>query len=196
MTPHTPSTQPQIAHPACNAPQGMLHAPSRAASRIPVTARCHTLPIKAPCLPPAAGPSRAAEGAISIVSDEQGVGQHEASAGDLVLVHYTGRLAKSGDVFDSTRGGLVGGCGAGARCFKCAVCLCTQCPPAAGHAMPRCAWLAGCSCITTLHEVLAAPAPPHPFNLANPTAGVPRWWQRCQPASSHQDRRLPSARWV
>jgi len=57
------------------------------------------------------GPTSAAttepptEDGISIISKEEGTGIAAAKLGDLVLVHYVGRL-KDGTVFDSTRGGL------------------------------------------------------------------------------------------
>jgi hypothetical protein len=44
--------------------------------------------------------------AISILSKQEGTGTAAAQIGDLVLVHYVGRL-KDGTVFDSTRGGRV-----------------------------------------------------------------------------------------
>lgn len=42
---------------------------------------------------------------IKIISDSSGVGSHAAREGDLLLIHYIGIL-ESGQVFDSTRGGL------------------------------------------------------------------------------------------
>lgn len=44
--------------------------------------------------------------AVSVLSQEEGTGTVAAQQGDLVLVHYVGRLS-DGTVFDSTRGGLV-----------------------------------------------------------------------------------------
>lgn len=49
--------------------------------------------------------SAAAEPAVSILNKEEGTGTAAAQLGDLVLVHYVGRM-KNGTVFDSTRGGL------------------------------------------------------------------------------------------
>jgi FKBP-type peptidyl-prolyl cis-trans isomerase len=51
-------------------------------------------------------PPQQQEPAISILSREEGTGTAAAQLGDLVLVHYVGRL-QDGTVFDSTRGGLV-----------------------------------------------------------------------------------------
>jgi FKBP-type peptidyl-prolyl cis-trans isomerase len=53
-----------------------------------------------------AAPETPTQPAISIVSKEEGTGIAAAQIGDLVLVHYVGKL-KDGTVFDSTRGGLV-----------------------------------------------------------------------------------------
>eukprot|EP00878_Enallax_costatus_P018145 GHUV01019092.1.p2 GENE.GHUV01019092.1~~GHUV01019092.1.p2 ORF type:complete len:181 (+),score=46.44 GHUV01019092.1:1763-2305(+) len=52
-----------------------------------------------------AGNSSAAE-SVEVLSDQEGFGQHAVRKGDMVLVHYTGVLDDSGQVFDSTRGGL------------------------------------------------------------------------------------------
>lgn len=51
------------------------------------------------------GTVQAAEG-IQILDDKEGFGQHAVQQGDLVLVHYTGVVEETGEVFDSTRGGL------------------------------------------------------------------------------------------
>ncbi len=50
--------------------------------------------------------SRASTDSVSVLSQEEGTGTVAAQQGDLVLVHYIGRLS-DGTVFDSTRGGLV-----------------------------------------------------------------------------------------
>jgi len=44
---------------------------------------------------------------ITIDQDVPGIGSHGAAKGDLLLLHYVGRLKDSGQVFDSTRGGLM-----------------------------------------------------------------------------------------
>eukprot|EP00775_Hariotina_reticulata_P004551 gene4551-4803_t len=44
--------------------------------------------------------------AVEVLSEQEGFGQHSARQGDLVLVHYTGSVAETGQVFDTTRGGL------------------------------------------------------------------------------------------
>ncbi|WIA10556.1 hypothetical protein OEZ85_010743 [Tetradesmus obliquus] len=51
------------------------------------------------------GTVQAAEG-IQILDDKEGFGQHAVQQRDLVLVHYTGVVEETGEVFDSTRGGL------------------------------------------------------------------------------------------
>jgi len=43
---------------------------------------------------------------VEILADEPGFGKLEASANDLMLVHFVGKVKESGAVFDSTRGGL------------------------------------------------------------------------------------------
>ncbi|KAF5831950.1 hypothetical protein DUNSADRAFT_12345 [Dunaliella salina] len=43
---------------------------------------------------------------IEITSDEPGIGRHPANKQDLLLVHYVGRIKETGQVFDSTLGGL------------------------------------------------------------------------------------------
>eukprot|EP00882_Tetradesmus_deserticola_P028191 GHRQ01031388.1.p1 GENE.GHRQ01031388.1~~GHRQ01031388.1.p1 ORF type:complete len:230 (+),score=48.66 GHRQ01031388.1:412-1101(+) len=45
-------------------------------------------------------------GGVQILDDKEGFGQHAVRQGDLVLVHYTGVVEETGEVFDSTRGGL------------------------------------------------------------------------------------------
>ncbi|GIM03974.1 hypothetical protein Vretimale_8615 [Volvox reticuliferus] len=44
--------------------------------------------------------------AIDILEEHIGIGSHGARRGDLLLFHYVGRLEATGQVFDSTRGGL------------------------------------------------------------------------------------------
>ncbi|KAG2488738.1 hypothetical protein HYH03_012737 [Edaphochlamys debaryana] len=44
--------------------------------------------------------------AIEVLEDVPGVGTRGARRGDLLLFHYVGKLADTGEVFDSTRGGL------------------------------------------------------------------------------------------
>ncbi|KAG2451096.1 hypothetical protein HYH02_004364 [Chlamydomonas schloesseri] len=51
-------------------------------------------------------PAAAAAASIDILEDVKGVGSRGARPGDLLLFHYVGRLEGSGQVFDSTRGGL------------------------------------------------------------------------------------------
>ncbi|GLC58506.1 hypothetical protein PLESTB_001368400 [Pleodorina starrii] len=43
---------------------------------------------------------------IDILEDQKGIGSRGARRGDLLLFHYVGRLEATGQVFDSTRGGL------------------------------------------------------------------------------------------
>ncbi|EFJ43780.1 hypothetical protein VOLCADRAFT_106730 [Volvox carteri f. nagariensis] len=43
---------------------------------------------------------------VDILEDQKGFGSRGARRGDLVLFHYVGRLEATGQVFDSTRGGL------------------------------------------------------------------------------------------
>ncbi|KAF6257472.1 hypothetical protein COO60DRAFT_1229303 [Scenedesmus sp. NREL 46B-D3] len=51
------------------------------------------------------GTARAIDG-IQTLDDKEGFGQYAVRQGDLVLVHYTGVVEETGEVFDSTRGGL------------------------------------------------------------------------------------------
>lgn len=44
---------------------------------------------------------------IEVVDNVPGVGSRGARRGDLVLFHYVGKLEATGQVFDSTRGGLM-----------------------------------------------------------------------------------------
>ncbi|PNW78393.1 hypothetical protein CHLRE_09g399300v5 [Chlamydomonas reinhardtii] len=48
----------------------------------------------------------ASAASIEVLEDVKGVGSRGARPGDLLLFHYVGRLEGSGQVFDSTRGGL------------------------------------------------------------------------------------------
>jgi hypothetical protein len=43
---------------------------------------------------------------VKIINDTPGIGTHAAIEGDLLLIHYVGKLESSGQIFDSTRGGL------------------------------------------------------------------------------------------
>jgi len=62
---------------------------------------CTTLLIAGLHAPPAsAGPT------IEVTSDEPGIGRHPATSRDLLLVHYVGRIKETGQIFDSTLGGL------------------------------------------------------------------------------------------
>ncbi|KAG2428157.1 hypothetical protein HXX76_011837 [Chlamydomonas incerta] len=51
-------------------------------------------------------PAPASAASIEVLEDVKGVGSRGARPGDLLLFHYVGRLEGSGQVFDSTRGGL------------------------------------------------------------------------------------------
>jgi FKBP-type peptidyl-prolyl cis-trans isomerase len=49
---------------------------------------------------------------LKVESEEPGFGEYPTRPGDLVLIHYTGTVADTGVVFDSTLGlGLVRGRG-------------------------------------------------------------------------------------
>uniref|UniRef100_A0A7R9V545 peptidylprolyl isomerase n=1 Tax=Chlamydomonas euryale TaxID=1486919 RepID=A0A7R9V545_9CHLO len=53
-----------------------------------------------------AGAGHAEDAGITILSETPGIGKHPAASGDLLLFHYVGTLESTGQVFDSTRGGL------------------------------------------------------------------------------------------
>lgn len=50
--------------------------------------------------------ARAEEAGLEVLSEEAGIGQVSIRKSSLVLLHYVGTVTSTGEVFDSTRGGL------------------------------------------------------------------------------------------
>ncbi|GBF91096.1 hypothetical protein Rsub_04765 [Raphidocelis subcapitata] len=95
-----------------SAPQAAPPAPSRRDALAAAVA----VVVAAAAAAPRRAAAEAASAAVKVESEEPGFGEYPTQPGDLVLVHYTGSIADTGVVFDSTLGlGLTyrdGGAGA------------------------------------------------------------------------------------